>query len=442
MFNNEHPFNRRNLLLGAGLLLASASTSRAAVPVGRGGSLPPLRPGEWLKTPDFSLLAEDWKRAGLRPYRKGGARIERDSGSDIPEGKKALIHNYGHGGAGITLAWGSADAVKDMVLLELRDTLKKPAARARIVVVGAGVIGLATAAELKRWQPKLDITVMAETVDADGKPQLRKTTSWMAGGQFEPSGLWKEYHDPDKPEKMKLLHNLVRRSHRRIVQLRQQRKARDYGIVERKNYILATEDGSGFEKGMPADVIPPPRRGTLPFKPLARVEGKEYSTWVINPSILLPRLVADLTEAKVAFRQKTIASRAELVGLDADIIINCTGLGAGKMLEDRELKPVRGQLVVLKNPDELKYLFSGGCGREAAYLFCRQDDIVLGGSFQTCGTTDDLPDESYLAIRDRLKAIFEGKVETCQPANQTTSATPRCPSSEQFGRQAARVHRS
>jgi D-amino-acid oxidase len=42
--------------------------------------------------------------AGLRPARRDGVRLEVDPITGV-------IHNYGHGGAGITLSWGCADAV-------------------------------------------------------------------------------------------------------------------------------------------------------------------------------------------------------------------------------------------------------------------------------------------------------------------------------------------
>lgn len=48
-------------------------------------------------------------RVGLRPMRSGGVRLETDQSALA--GRARLIHNYGHGGAGITLAWGCADAV-------------------------------------------------------------------------------------------------------------------------------------------------------------------------------------------------------------------------------------------------------------------------------------------------------------------------------------------
>jgi D-amino-acid oxidase len=46
---------------------------------------------------------------GLRPARHGGVRLGLDP-VDLPNGVR-LIHDYGHGGAGVTLGWGCADEV-------------------------------------------------------------------------------------------------------------------------------------------------------------------------------------------------------------------------------------------------------------------------------------------------------------------------------------------
>ena len=45
------------------------------------------------------------ERIGLRPVRGGGPRVERAG---------RIVHAYGHGGAGMTLAWGVADEVADL----------------------------------------------------------------------------------------------------------------------------------------------------------------------------------------------------------------------------------------------------------------------------------------------------------------------------------------
>lgn len=47
-------------------------------------------------------------RVGLRPFRKGNVRLEQVAGTSI-------IHNYGHGGAGVTFSWGCGIEVADRV---------------------------------------------------------------------------------------------------------------------------------------------------------------------------------------------------------------------------------------------------------------------------------------------------------------------------------------
>lgn len=51
------------------------------------------------------------QRVGLRPYRRSGVRLERGRLAD----GRTVLHNYGHGGAGFTLAWGCA---RDVLALQ------------------------------------------------------------------------------------------------------------------------------------------------------------------------------------------------------------------------------------------------------------------------------------------------------------------------------------
>jgi D-amino-acid oxidase len=51
------------------------------------------------------------EKAGLRPVRRGGPRVEAEK---WPGG--TVVHAYGHGGAGVTLAWGCADEVAALAL--------------------------------------------------------------------------------------------------------------------------------------------------------------------------------------------------------------------------------------------------------------------------------------------------------------------------------------
>ncbi|GAA4888893.1 FAD-dependent oxidoreductase [Saccharopolyspora cebuensis] len=51
---------------------------------------------------DAELDTDDPVRVGLRPFRRDNVRLETEAGTRI-------VHNYGHGGAGVTLSWGCAD---------------------------------------------------------------------------------------------------------------------------------------------------------------------------------------------------------------------------------------------------------------------------------------------------------------------------------------------
>jgi D-amino-acid oxidase len=369
--------------------------------------LGPLRPGETLPDPDFTQLRTDPFVVAIRPHRDGGVRLELE-----PEplagrnGPKFLIHNYGHSGAGITLSFGCAQIVGEHVANLIGD-LRQSRTRASVAVIGSGVIGLTVASELRRRWPLLPITVYAKDLD------VRKTTSFKAGGQFEPSGAFAEY---DTPDKKVILGDYLRRSRNRIVELENSSRANHYGIATRKNYTLA-HDNAGFDEFTPHDVVPNPRHGTLPFRQLNAM-GREYRTWLINPTILLPRLVIELDGRAVQFKARTFADRDSLLALNENIIVNCTGYGAKALMKDCNMEARRGHLVVVKRtrPKQF-YFFSGGCENgHVFYAFCRHSDIVLGGTVQRGNDSETITDQDRVAF-DRIlansRAMFEGRVRDC-----------------------------
>jgi D-amino-acid oxidase len=58
-------------------------------------------------------------KVGLRPYRPE-VRLEAE---EFQNGTKCIIHNYGHGGSGWTLAWGCAMEVCELVIAFLKKQL-------------------------------------------------------------------------------------------------------------------------------------------------------------------------------------------------------------------------------------------------------------------------------------------------------------------------------
>ncbi len=104
---------------------------------------------------------------GLRPFRPSGFVVRGEK-----QGEKTVIHNYGPGGAGITLSWGTAQlAVEEGAKSEARDC----------AVLGCGVVGLSTARllQLRGYNP---------VIYAREMPPL--TTSNVAGGYWDPVTLF------------------------------------------------------------------------------------------------------------------------------------------------------------------------------------------------------------------------------------------------------------
>src|SRR5215468_12071834 len=98
----------------------------------------PLRAGEILPDPNFSLLrASDAYLVGIRPHREGGVCLKlEDELIASRHGSKFLIHNYGHGGAGITLSFGCASVVADYVRALTRD-MRRRKTRPFVAVIGS-----------------------------------------------------------------------------------------------------------------------------------------------------------------------------------------------------------------------------------------------------------------------------------------------------------------
>ncbi len=105
--------------------------------------------------------------AGLRPFRPSGFVVRAEKLDD-----KLVIHNYGHGGAGITLSWGTGLLAVGLASgVEARDC----------AVIGCGVNGLSTARLLQQrgYNPVIYAKEMPPSV-----------TSNVAGGLWEPTSLF------------------------------------------------------------------------------------------------------------------------------------------------------------------------------------------------------------------------------------------------------------
>ncbi|MEA3031734.1 MAG: D-amino-acid oxidase [Sphingomonadales bacterium] len=330
----------RRFFLGsaaATLALPGCATTMAR-PAARTGCLPPV-----------SVAPERVIRtlAGLRPYRAAGFVVRAEALGD-----KRLVHNYGHGGAGITLSWGSS---------KLATSLGLPGHQGPVAVIGAGVMGLTTARLAQEAGFQVAIYTKALTPD---------TTSNIAGGQFHPFGHYD--HERVTPEWRAQYLAALDYSWRRF----QIMVGDDYGIRWLPTYV---ERSNGTTERQLLPTFPPANRLLRPDEhpfPVAHVT--RYDTIYVETGRFLRELTRDVQIAGGTIRVRDFRAPADLATLPERLVFNCTGLGSRDLFGDTELHPIRGQLAILIPQPEIRYAFTG----EAGYMFPRADGILLGGTFE------------------------------------------------------------
>ncbi|MES5818077.1 FAD-dependent oxidoreductase [Streptomyces sp. RG80] len=100
---------------------------------------------------------------------------------------------------------------------------------------------------------------------------------------------------------------------------------------------------------------------------------------LIDMTVHLPWLRRRLTEAGGVVETRTVS---DLAAVAAPVVVNCTGVGARELVPDPSVRPVRGQLVVVENPNVRTWVASTDADGEMAYFFPHPDRLVLGGTAQ------------------------------------------------------------
>ena len=318
-----------------------------------------------------------------RPFRAQGPRLDTER-----VGSKLVVHNYGHGGSGWSLSWGSSSiAVRKALAGGERD----------IAVIGCGALGLTSALLLQRAGAR--VTIYAKELP----PNVRSS---LATGLFTPdSRICLE--ENATPEFKQLWQQMARDSY----QTYQNFLGLSGTPVEFiDNYFVSDEpanarrravaDGRPRFADLQRELVPDLLTQGADFAPGSHSLGSRYlrrsSLMMFNLTSYQRLLLGDFGANGGKLEIAEFHTPDDFGKLREKTLINATGYGARALFGDQSLTPVRGQLARAIPQPEINY----GLFYKGVSFVPRRDGLV----FQVVGEDDYYGFNDDTALPDRAEA--------------------------------------
>ncbi len=317
----------------------------------------------------------------LRPFRAAGPRLDAEQVGDA-----LVVHNYGHGGSGWSLSWGSG------TLAVRKAMATNPAS---VAVVGCGALGLTSA--ILAQEAGARVTIYARDLLPDAR-SARATGSWTpdsrialadaAGPQF--GVLWEEMARISFKRFRRFLGlpgNPVEWSDRYFLSDPPDHDppppATAQAPLEFAAYVDRIRDLTPRAEVLPAGATP------FPGDNVRRTSSMQF-----NIADYSHTLMADFLAAGGRVERREFHSLGELGRLKEKVVINCPGYGARALCKDESVTPVRGQIGWLIPQPEVNY----GVFYKDVSMLSRRDGIVVqavwGGDMFGYGNDQEVIDRA------------------------------------------------
>lgn len=372
---------RRDFLLGA----AAAGLSGCAPRVRPAASAPATVP-PFAVLPEIMPVRAQTDRifrvtVCLRPFRAAGPRLEVERVGD-----KTVVHNYGHGGSGWSMSWGSSSvAVEKAMAVGERD----------VAVIGCGALGLTSSILLQRAGAK--VTIYAKERFPEVR-SARATGTWTPDSRIALTNaispdfpaLWEKmcrysFHTYESylgmagnPVEWLDRYNLSDAVPGQVRPAGERREELEFAIFRQRVADLTPR----------SQELPP---GSHPFPTRT---ASRTSTLTFNIADYSRQLVNDFLIEGGKIEHIEFHSPSELSQLSQKVIINATGYGARALWKDESIVPVRGQIAWLIPQPELNY----GVMYDGVFMHPRRDGIVVQdvrkGDMEGYNDTNEQPDRA------------------------------------------------
>jgi glycine/D-amino acid oxidase-like deaminating enzyme len=349
---------RRHFLRQAGVTLAAASTVSLAA-CARQPAMASKAPAEALAPPLAARLQSDVAELApikatpdritgvyvcTRPFRAAGPRIETERLDH-----KTIVHNYGHGGSGWSLSWGSS-------ALALR--LAQATGARQIGVIGCGALGLTSA--LLAQRAGLSVRIYARELPPD-------VFSMRASGLWTPdSRICDAEHAAAFGDRWEEMTRTSFRTYQSLLGLpgRPIEWIDGYAVsdvpFDHPETPVADEPEYGTFHSRVHDLTPHSVELAAGSHPFPQAYVRRYTIMMFNISAYAHMLMSDFLAAGGKIEVREFHDPRELMKLPEKTLINATGYGARALFKDDSIVPVRGQTARLIPQPEVNYsLYTG-----------------------------------------------------------------------------------
>lgn len=250
-----------------------------------------------------------------------------------------------------------------------------------IALVGKGVVGLTTAEALVKAGHS--VTIYSKDDDIN-------TASYGAGAYWWPHKAW-------PPERVSNWSAISYNVYEELSLIP------DSGINMLRHFRYSErEDETKYALDLTKNVREIPVE-TLPF---FAIDAFECLLPVIDVPVYMPWLKDNVQQMGVRFVTKSLNSLTELQS-EADIIVNCSGLGAKSLVDDSEVFPIRGQVVrVEKNPSLNTCIRMVHREPVLTLILPRSNDILLGGTVNENSESTDSNEQETQEIVERCSRVL------------------------------------